>query len=93
MSKYIFTMALIHMVAWAQNDNDIIPSDYMMDEDETDAVEDLIDEKTGKEYTTLPRGSPQYPRHYFKGTHYQYELDADEKLAQLWEMLVPDENV
>ena len=47
MSKYIFTMALIQMVAWAQNDNDIIPSDYMMDEDETDAVEDLIDEKTG----------------------------------------------
>ena len=39
------------------------------------------------------RSSEKYPRHYFREAHYQHELNADEKLAELWEMLVPDETV
>ena len=35
----------------------------------------------------------KYPQRYFGRDKYQYESNADEKLAQLWEMLVPDETV
>ena len=92
MNKYIFTLTLVHTVAWAQDEFESILDGYRMLDDEIDTLEDLIAASTA-ETTTLPRGSPQYPRHYFKGDHYLYGLDADEKLAQLWEMLVPDETV
>ena len=89
MNKYIFTLALIQIVAWAQSDDDIIPDDYMMDDEDT--MEDLLPDYSHDRYQ-LPRGSPQYPRHFFRGDSYQ-QFDADEKLAKLWEMLVPDETV
>lgn len=43
LSKYMFTLALVSMVAWAQDDDDIDPDEYMMeDEDEIEDLEDLL---------------------------------------------------
>ena len=109
MNKYIFTVALLQMVAQAEQlpqtqgttttqgsqvlgDDEIIPIDdsYMMDED--DNLSDLLEDQYSHVRYQFPRGSPTYPRHYFRGDNYQAQ-DAQQKLDQLWEMLVPDETV
>jgi len=94
MNKYILTLAMIQVMAWAQSDDEIDPDDYDMmdDEDETDAVEELLTTRSAWRFQ-LPRGSQKYPQRYFGKDFYQHDSDADEKLAQLWEMLVPDESV
>jgi len=48
MNKYIFTLALIQIVAWAQSDDDIIPDDYMMDDEDT--MEDLLPDYSHDRY-------------------------------------------
>ena len=65
--------------------------DYMdMQEENAELVQEmLMPEDENANY----RSSDKYPRHYFRGDHYKYGLDADEKMAQLWEMLVPDETI
>ena len=83
MNKYIFALALLQVVATAQNDFEIDEDDF------------LYRRLSSDDRYQLPRGSPKYPKRYFSATsqHYQYDSNADEKLAQLWEMLVPDETV
>ena len=78
----------------AQSDDDILPDedDYMdWQEDNNELVQELL--MPEDEDPTNYRRSDKYPRRYFGLEHYSYGLDADEKMAQLWEMLVPDETV
>jgi len=58
------------MVARAQSDDEISPDDedYMMDEDDT--LADLLADQITHEAYQLPRGSPDYPKHYFRSDHY-----------------------
>ena len=74
----LFTVAMLQ-VAKASEDSADLLGDTIEDAD----IESLIQASTSK--TPEDRG-------YFRSDHYRYNLTADQKLSELWPILVPDEN-